>query len=84
MSQLRCWCPQKSLLAVVGRDERTGAPIVHVKAYKQAKIIAEVIIESGTARILCRGCSRWHVVRIHHADFDFRVEDLPETYQLVG
>lgn len=75
--ELRCFCRRRPLLAVCGRDARTGEPFVHVKAYKQQRLITEVVVTAGTARIHCRECLRWHTVRIRIENVSFKPEPLP-------
>lgn len=82
--ELRCFCDKKPILALCGRDSSSGEPFVHVKAHRQQRVQAEVVITSGTARIRCRSCLRWHTVRIKRGDVDARPERLPDTIPLVS
>jgi len=80
--EIRCFCDRQPILALAGRDSATGEPFVHVKAHRQGRIQAEVIITSGSARIHCRSCLRWHTVRIKRTGVEARQERLPETLVL--
>lgn len=83
MSQeVRCFCQREPLLAVCGRDTRSGQPFVHVKTWKQRRLYTEVVVTSGEVRIRCRECFRWHTIRIVHLKVDITPEDLPETIQV--
>lgn len=77
--EIRCFCNRSPLLAVCGVDSITRQPFVHIKAYRQNRIFAEVVITSGTARIRCRECLRWHKVTIRVETVDTVVERLPES-----
>ena len=63
--EIRCWCERRPLLAVCGRTSR-GEGFVHIKAWKGSRLLTEVVVTSGVAKIKCReiGCGRWHTVRI--------------------
>lgn len=80
--EVRCFCRRTPLLAVCGRDSGSGQPFVHVKAFKQNRIFAEVVITSGTAHIRCRECMRFHKVTIKHVGVTTKPERLPETIAL--
>lgn len=80
--QVRCFCRNKPLLAVCGRDARSSEPFVHVKTWKGGRLYAEVIITSGVARIRCRDCLRWHTIRIVKLAIDVRPEELPVTIKV--
>jgi hypothetical protein len=54
---LRCVCSRRPLLGIYGLDEE-GKRYIHIKAYKQDRIIAEVVAY-GTCEIHCRECLRW-------------------------
>ncbi len=88
--EFRCFCHRRPLLAVMGREERTNQPYVHVKAWKSAgagrppKLFAEVVASAGTVRIRCRECFRWHAIVVRRTDVDFRAEPLPETMVLAN
>ena len=43
---------------------RDGKPFVHIRIYKQQRVFGEMILDSGTIRILCRDCFRWHKITI--------------------
>lgn len=76
---LRCFCSRRPLLAKCGRDER-GEPFIWVKVFKQGRIYGEVVATSGTVKLRCRECLRWHqvkIVRVHNdqlSEIDFRPE----------
>jgi hypothetical protein len=79
VTELRCFCSHKTLLAKVGRDKRSGEPWVHVKVHKQGRIYGEVIVTSpGTIRICCRDCLRWHTVHVKSQTIASVVEPLPD------
>lgn len=77
--EIRCFCSRKPLLAVGGRDTRTGQGFIHVKTWKGGRLYAEVVITEGTARIRCRECLRWHSVRIVKSRLEIKQEPLPES-----
>lgn len=60
--QLRCFCSRQPLLAKYGIKD--GKPYVHIRIFKQQRIFGEMILDSGTIRIKCRDCFRWHTVSI--------------------
>lgn len=80
--EVRCFCNRSPLLAVCGRDSASLEPFVHIKAYKQNRIFAEVVITSGVANIRCRECLRWHRIVIKKTSVDTSVARLPETISL--
>lgn len=84
MLELRCFCDRKPILAICGRDSASGQPFVHVKAHRQERIMAEIVVTSGTARIRCRSCLRWHTVRLKRTDVQATPERLPETIALTS
>ena len=61
---LRCYCRERPLLAMCGRDHKTGEPWVHVKSWKGDKLYVEIVVNSGVVRLRCRACMRWHRVKI--------------------
>lgn len=77
--ELRCFCRRKPLLAICGRDKRTGEPYVHIKTWKGQRLYTEVVITAGTARIHCRECLRWHTIRIKIEKVTFVQEPLPAS-----
>lgn len=79
--QLRCYCRRRPLLAVVGSDEKTHEPYLHIKSWKQDRIFVEVVALSGDIKIRCRECLRWFTVRIRK-DVDVKEETLPESIDL--
>lgn len=80
--ELRCFCSGTPLLAICGRNTKTHQPFVHIKTWKSQKLIAEVIIESGKARIRCRKCLRFHTVTIRTDDVNMKPEQLPDSLVL--
>lgn len=78
---IRCTCSRAPLLAVAGRDD-SGAPYVHVKAYKQQKIITELVATSGVIRIRCRNCDHWLKLNINPVEVLARNEPLPSSIHL--
>lgn len=70
------------MLAVCGRDARSGQPFIHVKSWKQNRLYTEVIVTEGTVRIHCRECLRWHTVRILHTSLDVQEERLPDGIKI--
>jgi hypothetical protein len=77
--EVRCFCARKPLLAVCGRDARTGQGFVHLKTWKGQRLYAEVVVSSGTAHIRCRDCFRWHRVRIVNTEVEIQAKKLPES-----
>lgn len=63
-SELRCFCSTHPLLATYGIDEEEHL-YVHVLAWKQNRLIADVKVTGGDVRLRCRNCMRYHKVRIH-------------------
>ena len=62
-----------------GRDD-DGRPYVHIKAWKQDKLIVEVIQTDGELRVRCRRCKRWHTITIHgKVPVNVRMESLPAS-----
>lgn len=79
MTELRCFCVRKPLLAICGTDTKTFQPFVHVKSMRKDNLNAEIVVTEGTVRIRCRDCYRWHTVRIIKNDLQVKQENLPET-----
>lgn len=75
--ELRCFCSRHTLLAMCGRDLRTGIPYIHIKSTKSGKIVTEAIVTSGVVRIRCRECLRWHTVKITQGSIKQAEEKLP-------
>ncbi len=78
--ELRCVCSRKPLLAIYGIDERNRA-YVHAKAWKQQRLIQEVLLYGPRALIYihCRDCLRWTRVNlIDGASAPHREVDVPE------
>lgn len=63
---IRCECSARPILAIARLSE-DGKWVIHVRAYKQHRIYAEVVIDSGSPRIRCRECLRWHQINIKRA-----------------
>ncbi len=61
---VRCFCRNEPLIAVAGRDARSGEPFVHIKSWKGDRLNAEAVVTAGTVRIRCRVCMRWHRLTI--------------------
>lgn len=80
--ELRCVCRTTPLLALVGRDNKTHEPFIHVKAFKQKRLITEVVVTSGVCRIHCRTCGRWHKITIVEHSMDAILERLPESISI--
>ena len=57
---LRCRCSDHRLLAFYGLAD-DGEPYVHVKAYKQGRSLANVVIY-GDCEIQCPACERWVIL----------------------
>lgn len=62
---MRCFCARKPLLAIYGRDLKSGELFIHIRVYKQTKVYAEIYISANAEiKILCRECLRLHKVKI--------------------
>lgn len=77
--EIRCFCNKHPLLAICGRDNKTGEPFVHIKTWKQGRLYVEAVVTSGVVRIRCRDCFRWHTVRIIRDSVRIKEEKLPES-----
>lgn len=51
-------------MAKYGVDDE-GRPYVHMKAWKQRRLIAEFVQTQGVVMLRCRKCLRWHKITIH-------------------
>lgn len=80
--EIRCFCRRAPLLAMCGRDSKSGEPFVHVKSARKDRINAEVVVTSGIVRVRCRDCLRWHSVRIRHVGVDHKPEQLPSSIDI--
>ena len=80
--EVRCFCRRKPLLAICGRDTKSGEPFIHIRSAKGDKLNVEVVITSGTARVRCRECERWHKIRIKHVNIESEPEELPSSLKL--
>lgn len=76
--ELRCGCSKRPLLGKGGRDAH-GKWFFHVKVFKQHRVYGEIIANSGTVRVRCRECLRWHVVKIRMESLEMREQPLPST-----
>lgn len=62
--EIRCHCSRSPLLAKWGQMQ-DGNVFLHIKVYKQRKLYAEVIVESGNViRVRCRDCLRWTAITV--------------------
>lgn len=80
---IRCFCAKRTLLAVCGRDDVSGEPFLHVKVHKQGRIMANLVVVSGTIRLECRDCGRWHKIRLGPSIPEIVTEELPDSI-LIG
>lgn len=80
--EVRCFCARAPLLALCGRDTKTGDPYVHVKSARKDRINAEVLVTSGSARVRCRECLRWHTIRIRRVNVEHKPEELPASLDI--
>jgi len=53
-----------------------------VKAYKQQKIITELVVTSGIVRLRCRNCNRWLTLNVKTEKVTARNEPLPPSITL--
>jgi len=79
--EIRCSCSRAPLLALAGTGS-DGVPYIHVKAYKQQKIITELVITSGIVRLRCRNCNRWLTLNVKTETVTVRNEPLPPSITL--
>lgn len=63
--QVRCFCTERPLLAVVSIDERTREPIVHIKSWKGKRLYFEIVVVSGVVRVRCRSCLKWMTIKMN-------------------
>ena len=80
--EVRCFCKREPLLAVCGRDTKSGELFVHIKSVKNQRISTEVVVTSGTVRVRCKECLRWHKIRIMPVSIDHKPEELPTTMNI--
>lgn len=78
--EIRCTCSTKPLLAIAGSSD--DGPFIHVKAYKQKKIITELVVTSGVVRLRCRTCDRWLTLRVNPDQVLARNEPLPSSIRI--
>ncbi len=76
--EIRCVCSRRPLLAVAGRDDKTGHGFIHIKSWKGSRLYTEVVISEGTAHLRCRECLHWLKVRIVK-EVSFQSEELPTS-----
>jgi hypothetical protein len=76
--ELRCCCSRRPLLGVGGRDAN-GKPYLHVKIFKQHRVYGEIIADSGTVRVRCRECLRWHRITIRVERLEMVEQPLPAS-----
>lgn len=63
--------------------DKGGYPYVHVRAWKQSRLIVEFIQTEGVVRIRCRKCFRWHKITIRgRVPIQVKPENLPSSLQL--
>lgn len=80
--EIHCFCRRSPLLARCGRDTRSGELFVHVRSAKKDRINAEVVVTSGTVRVRCRDCSRWHTITIKQPNVQHKPEGLPDSIRI--
>lgn len=76
--RIECFCSRHPLLALAGRDSKTGLAFVWVKTVKGEQIMAEIIVINGTVRIRCRHCLRFHAVTVSQGTpkiYEIRIAD---------
>lgn len=76
--RIECFCARRPLLARAGRDSRTGLGFVWIKTVKGEQVMAEIIATSGTIRIRCRHCLRFHAVTLRQGPgkvYDIKLAD---------
>ena len=63
--ELRCICSRQRLLAFYGLDSR-GRAYIHIKAWKQQRLISETVVHGPKAMALihCPDCLRWTRVTV--------------------
>jgi hypothetical protein len=81
--EARCSCHRRPLLAVCGRGT-DGRAFIHVKAWKAQRLLTEVIITDGEARIRCRDCERWTKIKIVYTTHVNVREDDPPSGEILS
>lgn len=79
---IKCFCAPEPILAMYGQDTRTREYFIHVRAYKQRRLITELVvplISGGVVRIRCRNCLRWHKISVKTSQVEVRPEALPDS-----
>jgi hypothetical protein len=61
--ELRCFCSNNTLLAVCGKNEKTGELFVHVK-HRQGRSTSEALFTGGQVKLRCHACGRWYRVKM--------------------
>lgn len=80
--EVRCFCKREPLLAVCGRDAKSGDLFVHIKSVKNQRISTEVVVTSGVVRVRCKECLRWHKIRILPINIEHKAEELPASLNI--
>lgn len=76
VSDLRCFCAKRPLLARAGRDD-DGSTFAHIKIFKAGKVYGEVVLEHGCLKLRCRECGRWHSLTLRRVAVDFEPDKRP-------
>ena len=76
---IRCICARQPILAKYGYDRESKAVFVHVKRWKQDRLLCEVVVTSGRVRLHCPVCLRWLTINIKPEKVDVREEALPSS-----
>lgn len=79
--EVRCTCRRTPLLAICGMDDR-GFPFIQVKQVKAGQITTHVLVTEGVARVQCRECLRWMVLRIAKRAVSAQQESLPSNLKV--
>lgn len=58
--RIECFCVRRPLLALLATDTSNGKPVIWVKTIKNGNISTEVILTTGSVRVRCRECLRYH------------------------
>lgn len=78
VSDLRCFCAKRPLLARVGRDD-DGTAFAHIKIFKAGKVYGEVVLEHGRLKLRCRECGRWHSLTLRRVAVNFVPDERPSA-----
>ncbi len=83
-NDIRClFCSTHPLLAKCGVDPQSRKPFVHVKVYKQRRVYAEYVFDSGRVTILCNACGRWYEINIRE-NIKVKTADKPDVLKISG